>query len=237
MAELQVEAIVGRRRVFPVAASPVLSSSPSVMFAAVRGAIETPRVLTILSTESAARRWIVVLALWFSGAACDGNDSHADGSAGPGGTGIVSGRGAGQPVSGGVGGSSSSGGAGGGGTLGGSGGTPDGGADGDVPDASADGGADAHDPLMFCDRCDDLCVDLDSDEDNCGTCGHSCAPPMAQCVDGACAPVLCEKGSVECTASETCCGPYCCAAGENCCITAMGSRFCTTESTCTVPDF
>jgi hypothetical protein len=83
-------------------------------------------------------------------------------------------------------------------------------------------------------ECSGSCVNLDTDENNCRTCGNAC-PEGATCVDGSCVCpegtfecdvvpgelpprcVECGCGGVECPAGQVCCGGTCCPSGEVCC--------------------
>jgi hypothetical protein len=63
-----------------------------------------------------------------------------------------------------------------------------------LPDGSCKTNASRNTPDSACtcfldlpDACEASCVDLATDDDNCGACGHACAP-QAACVDGACGP-------------------------------------------------
>lgn len=56
----------------------------------------------------------------------------------------------------------------------------------------------ACDPVLSC--CTGSCVDLQTDANNCGKCGKSCAAPAngaSNCVDGACL-IFCDPGFVDC---------------------------------------
>jgi len=65
--------------------------------------------------------------------------------------------------------------------------------------------------------CENQCVDVASDDANCGKCGNSCGG-AATCVDGAC-----DCAGASCTVFESCCGT---AAGAACIQTASDSEHC-----------
>ncbi len=66
-------------------------------------------------------------------------------------------------------------------------------------------------------RCGDRCVNLKTNERNCGACGNRC-PEGQECVDGVCQGG-CPNGL---------CGTECCAAGEQCYISFGGPICCPT---------
>lgn len=97
------------------------------------------------------------------------------------------------------------------------------------------------------DLCDDVCVNLDTDDDNCGACGEECDADEV-CEDGAC-ELDCASGEEECsgecvdldTDEENCgdCGDDC-AAGEACddgiCVLQCGGATPTLCLNGTLPD-
>jgi len=57
--------------------------------------------------------------------------------------------------------------------------------------------------------CNGACVDLNSDQNNCGACGNVC-PAGQECVDGACKSPRCASGTTDCG------GVWCCPEGQLC---------------------
>lgn len=87
--------------------------------------------------------------------------------------------------------------------------------------------------------CSSTCVDMQTDKNNCGSCGTKCADDEA-CKDGTCAgcsppcaagETCCEGGTTCC---EVCCEDACCPSGESCvegvCVTCTPA--CTAGQTC-----
>jgi hypothetical protein len=64
------------------------------------------------------------------------------------------------------------------------------------------------------------CVDLQSDTQNCGTCGDAC-PAGDVCQAGSCVTAPCSSG-LACAGGDTCCGGSCCDASEVCCQAVGG---------------
>lgn len=82
---------------------------------------------------------------------------------------------------------------------------------------SGSGGAAARSCLTGCAEarncCDDHCVNLQNDPQNCGSCGQPCAFGEF-CTNGACAPPPC---NTTCSGADSCCGGECCAGNQLCC--------------------
>jgi hypothetical protein len=75
-------------------------------------------------------------------------------------------------------------------------------------------------------KCDNACVDLDTDPNNCGACGVTCVVPNAEasCSAGACSLGACTDGFADCDAdvNNGCEAEVDCTDGEGC-MTACGS--------------
>lgn len=63
--------------------------------------------------------------------------------------------------------------------------------------------------------CNDSCVNLNNDINNCGTCGVACSGPHPFCDNGTCGTPSCTGAA--CASSQFCCGDACCATGQLCC--------------------
>lgn len=89
--------------------------------------------------------------------------------------------------------------------------------------------------------CNNLCVNLDNDPTNCGTCGTKCSGSTPYC-DGTCKALpqcTVDGGSCGAGGSGICCGSSCCMTGQICCkdegpVSAAPACFTTstTQPTC-----
>ena len=95
------------------------------------------------------------------------------------------------------------------------------------------------------DCCNGVCMDVLSDEANCGSCGHTCADSgngAGVCCNGQCCGpgLVCDDGvclsctsSGQCADGGTCCGGECIEAGRVCCLSSTGvSGSCAAGETC-----
>ncbi len=85
-----------------------------------------------------------------------------------------------------------------------------------------DGGAVHYAPSTcgYCDFwcCEEQCLNLANDAQNCGACGHQCEGDFPFCDNGKCGPPPCSASADGGTATcDRCCGDVCCGAGERCC--------------------